>query len=366
MQKILSSLSRLWVATLLFAGLMARAHDAGLSTATVHWHEGRLDAVLTFAVKDAEQLIALDTNGDGQVSRPEFTERQSRLGQFVAGEFQATLSGKLLKSERVTCLLDENNNVEVALHFQPVAAGPLTVRSRLLGSLASGHRQLLSVRDAKENTLAQRLIHGKDDGLTVNLPAKASASSPAAQTSSAEFVALGVKHIWTGYDHLLFLLALLVVTRGFGEALKIITCFTLAHSITLAVATFNFISLPSRLVEPLIAASIVYVGLENLLRRGEPKGRWLLTFAFGLIHGFGFASVLREMGVGANGAGVAGPLFSFNLGVELGQLVVAAVVLPLIWWLRERPIFITRWAPACSVAVALAGGFWFAHRVLGF
>jgi hypothetical protein len=128
-------------------------------------------------------------------------------------------------------------------------------------------------------------------------------------------------------------------------------------------ATFNLVILPSRFVEPLIAASIIYVSVENLLRRGEPAGRSLLTFGFGLIHGLGFASVLREMGVGERAGGVVMPLFSFNVGVELGQLMVAAVVLTLLWKLRSKPMFIARLAPACSVAVAVFGGYWLFERI---
>jgi hypothetical protein len=104
------------------------------------------------------------------------------------------------------------------------------------------------------------------------------------------------------------------------------------------------------------------VGVENIVRE-NPKGRWLLTFAFGLIHGFGFATVLRELGVGASGSGIAVPLLSFNLGVELGQIAIAAIVLPIIWKLRSRPVFVGRWVPAFSVLVALLGGFWFVQRV---
>jgi hydrogenase/urease accessory protein HupE len=174
---------------------------------------------------------------------------------------------------------------------------------------------------------------------------------------------LGIEHILKGYDHLLFLLALLIVARNWLSSLKIITCFTIAHSITLAVATLNLLQMPSQLVEPLIAVSIVYVGVENILRRGDPQGRWLLTFAFGLVHGFGFASVLREMGVASREGGVALPLFSFNLGVEVGQIIVAAVALPVIWQLRKQDCFLRRAVPACSVLVAVAGGIWFVQRV---
>jgi hydrogenase/urease accessory protein HupE len=143
-----------------------------------------------------------------------------------------------------------------------------------------------------------------------------------------------------------------------------VTCFTLAHSLTLALATFNLVHLPSRFVEGAIAASIFFVGAENLFRRGEePRGRWAVTFGFGLIHGFGFASVLRDLGLGADRS-VIGPLFSFNLGVELGQIAVAAIVLPLIWRLRQVKKFVDRGVPALSIAVAAAGLFWLLQRTV--
>jgi hydrogenase/urease accessory protein HupE len=181
--------------------------------------------------------------------------------------------------------------------------------------------------------------------------------------SFANFLSLGVKHILTGYDHLLFLFGLLIVARGFVSALTIITSFTIAHSITLAVATLHLVQIPSRIVEPLIAASIVFVGVENLLRGDIPNARRMVPFGFGLIHGFGFASALRAADIGSGAGGIVLPLFSFNLGVELGQVMVAAVALPIIWKLRENPMFVARWAPACSAAVVLLGSFWLVERV---
>jgi len=121
--------------------------------------------------------------------------------------------------------------------------------------------------------------------------------------------------------------------------------------------------LPPSIVEPLIAVSIVYVGLENIFRR-EVKKRWLLTFGFGLIHGFGFATVLRELGIGSQGVSAVVPIFSFNLGVEIGQITIAALVLPLIWKLQQKPDFALRYAPACSLLVVLAGGWWLIERTL--
>lgn len=179
------------------------------------------------------------------------------------------------------------------------------------------------------------------------------------------FLRLGVAHIWTGYDHLLFLLGLLVVCRSFRSMVVIISSFTVAHSITLALATLDLVNLPGRLVEAIIAGSIFYVGMENLIRRGaEPRGRGAVTFAFGLVHGLGFATVLRQLGVGAAGHGIAVPLFSFNLGVELGQIAIAAIFLPLIWQLRKNAAFLRYGIPLLSGLVAALGLYWLLERAI--
>jgi hydrogenase/urease accessory protein HupE len=176
--------------------------------------------------------------------------------------------------------------------------------------------------------------------------------------------ALGVEHILTGYDHLLFLGGLLIACRSLRTMLGVVTSFTVAHSVTLALAGLGFVRLSSGIVEPLIAASIVFVGVENLWARDEPRFRWALTFAFGLIHGFGFAGVLGELGLGQGGTSLVLPLFAFNLGVEAGQLAVALVVLPLLLWLRRRGWFDKRALYATSLAVALLGAHWLAERTV--
>lgn len=179
------------------------------------------------------------------------------------------------------------------------------------------------------------------------------------------FLELGVEHIWTGYDHLLFLAGLLIVCSHLRTIVGVVTSFTVAHSITLGLAATNTVNLSSQVVEPLIAASILFVGAENLIRRGaEPKGRWAVAFAFGLVHGFGFASVLRELGLGANGHGIALPLFSFNLGVEIGQVTVAAIVLPVVWKLRKNARFLSQGIPILSGMVAVTGLYWLLERTL--
>jgi hydrogenase/urease accessory protein HupE len=340
------------------------AHDPGLSSLTVRQRTNALDATLTLAVKDAAQLAELDENHDGTVTQIEFARARSQLETAVSGQLVVAPDGKVATPQSIRSRLDGNNNVEVDLDFHSAVFSSLEVQSSLIASLPFGHRQYLQVQNSAGETVSERLLSAAADRITAQFAATdANLSTRETGSSFANFVVLGVKHILTGYDHLLFLFGLLVVARGFVSSLGIITSFTIAHSITLAAATFNVAQIPSRIVEPLIAASIVFVGVENFLRSEVPKGRQVVTFGFGLIHGFGFASVLREMGIGAGTGGVALPLFSFNLGVELGQIMVAAAALPIIWKLRANPFFIARWVPVCSTVVALLGSFWFVERV---
>jgi len=342
----------------------AAAHDPGLSSLIIRPRTSGLETTLTMAVKDAAQLAELDENRDGTVTQVEFGRSRWQLEAAVASEVVIAADSKVLKDKSISSRLDEKSNVEVRLDFGVTVFSSLEIQSKLIGSLPLGHREFLQVQDLDGKTVFERLLSASADGATVQMP-HIGASNAAFETvrSFANFLSLGVKHILTGYDHLLFLLGLLLVARGFLPALGIITSFTIAHSITLAVATLHVVQIPSRIVEPLIAASIVFVGLENLLRGEIPKSRRLVTFGFGLIHGFGFASALREAGIGSDAGGIVLPLFSFNLGVELGQIIVAAAALPVIWKLRENPMFIVRWAPACSAAVVLLGSFWFVERV---
>jgi len=342
----------------------AAAHDPGLSSLTIRQRTNSLEATLTLAVKDAAQISELDEDHDGIVSQAEFARSRPQLEAAVERQVVITAAEKVIKNKSIHSRLDENNNVEVLLNFDAVAFFNLEIQSKLIASLPFGHRQYLQIQNSTGQTLFEQLLSATTDRATVQVPhSDGSTVALEAVRSFANFLCLGVKHILTGYDHLLFLFGLLLVARGFFSSLGIITSFTIAHSITLAVATLHLVQIPSRIVEPLIAASIVFVGIENLLRGDIPTARRMVAFGFGLIHGFGFASALREAGIGSGTGGILLPLFSFNLGVELGQIMVAAVALPIIWKLRENPMFIARWAPACSAAVVLLGSFWFVQRV---
>ena len=175
------------------------------------------------------------------------------------------------------------------------------------------------------------------------------------------FVRLGIEHILTGWDHLLFLLVLLLRGGSWLSLAKIITAFTAAHSVTLALAVLQVVTLPDRLVEAVIALSIAAVAAENLFLRPLVSRRWLVSFGFGLVHGFGFSSVLREIGLPTQGLVLS--LLGFNAGVELGQALVVAGALPALALLRN-----TGWEPrviqSASLAILLVGAVLFVERTL--
>jgi hydrogenase/urease accessory protein HupE len=176
------------------------------------------------------------------------------------------------------------------------------------------------------------------------------------------FITLGIEHILTGYDHMLFLLSLLMLGGSLRQLIKIVTAFTVAHSVTLSLAVLNIVALPSRWVESAIALSIVYVASENVWRGSESlRLRWLVTFGFGLVHGLGFASALQEMHLPQ--ANVAASLVGFNVGVEIAQILIVTLAYLTLDAIRNRT-----WAPSfrqwISVATALVGVVWFVQRAL--
>jgi hydrogenase/urease accessory protein HupE len=181
---------------------------------------------------------------------------------------------------------------------------------------------------------------------------------PGWMSTFIDYVRLGMEHIWTGYDHLLFIVSLVLLKQSMTSYLKILTAFTIGHSITIALAALDIVRVSADLIEPLIALSIVYVAVENIWAKRLPW-RWAFALGFGLIHGFGFAQVLK----GSLGEQFILSLFSFNLGVEIGQIAVLAVLLPLlvysgrIKWYRPA-------AYTVSGLIAAVGGYWFIERTM--
>ncbi len=174
------------------------------------------------------------------------------------------------------------------------------------------------------------------------------------------FIRMGAEHILSGPDHLLFLLALLALSRGLWPTVKIVTGFTVAHSITLSLAVLGWVDVPPRIVEPLIAVSIIWVALENLVSPSDIGRRWLVAAAFGLVHGLGFAGGLLELGLPREA--LVRALVGFNVGVELGQIFFVALVLPPLAWLSS-PKRLHRLPQILSVAVAAMGAVWLVQRV---
>jgi hydrogenase/urease accessory protein HupE len=245
------------------------------------------------------------------------------------------------------------------------ARGEVTLRLPLLDDLSHGHRHVAHLQAG--GAAADDILYRGHAQVALDVGAGVAAEPPAAPARScpsfAGMVRMGVEHILRGYDHLLFLFGLVLVGARTRALLKMVTAFTVAHSVTLGVAALGLWAPPSWLVEPAIALSIAYVGVENLFvsRAGADK-RWRLTLPFGLIHGFGFAGALREIALPR--ADVPMALVSFNLGVELGQLAVLAPMLLLLWLLRRVPRFEGWGVPALSAATAAVGALWFVLRIV--
>jgi hydrogenase/urease accessory protein HupE len=222
---------------------------------------------------------------------------------------------------------------------------------------------IFDVLGPNHHTLAKVESDGQTRELALAPDAREARVSVAARDTARDegsFFRFGVGHILTGYDHLLFLGALLLRGGRLLSLFKIITAFTVAHSITLALAVLGVVTVPERLVESVIAASIVYVALENVVLRDAPSQRWIVSFLFGLVHGFGFASALSPLHLLPRNLALA--LLGFNLGVEGGQALVVALLLPILVWMRGA-----RWerraVRAASCAVALLGFVWFIERL---
>ena len=353
---------RLAIVSLIGSLSLAWAHDPGLSTAVVKIFPDSIGVEATFARADIEALAPLDVNHDGKISATEWRQARPSLEPLLRETLIVQGNNDPTVLTEVGFQLDENDNFHVAGILRAEGM-KFTVESPLIKRLPRGHRQFLSVLDAQGKPIGEALLSVEHDTLEVNREvAEARPSEPGA--TFAGFFFMGVEHILTGFDHLIFLFGLLIAMSQFRATLWVITCFTLAHSVTLALAAFDLVRVPEQIVEPLIAATIIYVGVENLLRLDNATGRWRLALIFGLVHGLGFATDLKEKVAGMNGEKIIVPLLSFNLGVELGQLAVAALVLPLIWWLRSQPGLRRSLVPSCSTLVVLAGAWWLVQRTL--
>jgi hydrogenase/urease accessory protein HupE len=342
---------------LLAVALPAFAHRVGISRGEYRADGDSLQATLTFA---RPELIAavpgLDANDDGRLSEDEVARGRGLLATTLVGGLQVRTAKGDCRGELERAALTTYDGVAVDLHYRcPQASQQFHVRLSLLSALSIGHRHLASVLSGDYAGAATRVVYEGSPEFEVG-------AQPAAsdQRVAGPLFALGVEHILTGFDHLMFLFGVILVGRNLRSLLLAITAFTLAHSVTLGVAALGVWAPSPSLVEPAIALSIVYVGIENWFV-ADASRRWLLTFPFGLIHGFGFAGALREIALPS--AQVPLALLSFNLGVETGQVLVLALVLPILFRLRRGEWFARTGVRYASTLVAIAGLVWFVQRV---
>ncbi|HXE50492.1 MAG TPA: HupE/UreJ family protein [Ramlibacter sp.] len=326
------------------------------------------------ALRDLDYVLELDRDGNGALTWGEVRQRTEDITRYASTHLAVTGSDKPCPLSSAGPLkLDKHSDgtyavLSLAAKCESLEKG-LKVRYSLLFDVDPTHRGLVQWI-APGTAGAQALVFSTDSAEQV-LQLKALS----AWETLRQYVVEGIWHIWVGSDHILFLLSLLlpaVLVRVKGqwepapslrqsliEVLKVVTAFTLAHSITLSLASLHVISLPSRLVESTIALSIDVAALNNL-RGTIERRRGLLAFVFGLIHGFGFASVLTDLGLPQGALVLA--LVGFNLGVEVGQAAIVAAFVPIAFGLRTTRLYRRGVLTVGSILVALVAGWWFVQR----
>ncbi|MCE3263828.1 MAG: hypothetical protein K0R43_2907 [Pseudoduganella sp.] len=349
-------------AALLLAGLTApasahKSSDSYLSLrAAGQQVEGRWD----IALRDLDFAIGIDGNGDGALTWDEVRERHAAIAAYAqehlalqgrAGQCQLTVGEQMVARH--------SDGAYTVLPLRARCAAPLRLTYTLLAGLDAQHRGLLNF--TQDGATSSAVLGGEQ--------AQFEAQAPPRWRQFADYLRHGAWHIWIGYDHILFLLSLLLpavlaasLRPALGQVLKVVTAFTLAHSVTLTLAALQVANLPSRLVEATIAASVVAAALNNLFPLVRRR-LWLAAFAFGLVHGFGFAGVLAGLGLPQGAAALA--LAGFNIGVEAGQLAIVAAFLPLAWLMRTSWLYRRVLLQGGSAAIALVGVGWLGERALG-
>jgi hypothetical protein len=323
------------------------------------------------ALRDLDHAIGLDADGNGEITWGELRARHSDIAAYAMARLAVEADGAacaLLPGEQ---LVDEHSDgAYTVLRFRvtcPAAPAQLGLNYQLFADTDPQHRGLLRLEAAG---LVRTAIFSPEAATQ-----RFELREASGWTQFADYVREGVWHIWIGFDHILFLLSLLLpavllwraadwqpvaTLREAGiDVLKIVTAFTVAHSITLSLATLGWVALPSRWVESAIAASVVLAALNNL-RPLFQRGRWMVAFGFGLVHGFGFASVLADLGLPQSALVLA--LLGFNVGVELGQLAIVAVFLPLAFALRRTRLYRHAVLYGGSLLIALLAAVWFCER----
>jgi hypothetical protein len=372
-------MKRLFFLLALLTPLLALAHKPSDSYLTIRGSEGSSDLAVRWdiALRDLDYVLELDRDGNGQLTWGEVRTRGDDIVKYATDRLSLRTGdngGKPCTWQAAAPMqLDHHSDgtyavLSLTAHCESFERG-LQMKYSLLFDVDPSHRGLVQWI-APGGTGAQALVFGTD-----NAQQPLALQAQSAWRTLAEYLKDGMWHIWIGYDHILFLLSLLLpavlvrvgrdwepapsLKRSLLEVLKVVTAFTLAHSITLSLAALHVISLPSRIVESTIAASVVFAALNNLRGTIEKK-RWVMAFVFGLVHGFGFASVLADLGLPQGALALA--LVGFNLGVEVGQMAIVVAFVPVAFALRRTLFYRHGVLTFGSILVALVAGYWFVQR----
>ncbi len=357
----------------------AHAHKPSDSYLTLNVADSGVSGRWDIALRDLDVAIGLDADGDGAITWGEVRQRHTDIAAYATARLAVAADGRPCTLAVGTQQIDEHTDGAYSvLPLKLACAGAprtLTLNYTLFADLDPQHRGLLNLQ---AQGVAKTAILGPQ------APSQSFVLSEAsAWTQFVDYLRDGVWHIWIGFDHILFLLSLLLPAVGiwpllhaprrhgawqpvdrFGQAfwdvLRIVTAFTVAHSITLTLATLGVLALPSRLVESAIAASVVLAALNNIWPMFHGR-RWIVAFLFGLVHGFGFASVLADLGLPQGTLVLA--LLGFNVGVEAGQLAIVAVFLPLAFALRRSWLYRRGVLLGGSCVIAAIAAAWMVERV---
>jgi hydrogenase/urease accessory protein HupE len=368
-----ASMAALLAVALILTASSVEAHAIGLSRGDYRVTAQGVDVDITLARGDAISAFPwLDFEGRHFIDPSSLASTRAEIERGTIQKIRVTTAEGPCTGTLIDAELTDQDGFDIRARYRcPEGGTPITVALPLLDDLSHGHRHAAHV--AVGVIIAEHLLYGRQAHFVIDRAAStafmiahadstASAAPSGAPGGAAHwvgFVRMGMEHILTGYDHLLFLFALVLAGGTVRSLALAITSFTVAHSVTLALAVLGFVTPPTRWIEPAIALSIAYVGVENFFVR--PEVRYRVTFPFGLLHGFGFAGALSDISIPR--AQVPWALLSFNLGVEMGQLAwmlalgIAVAQLRRCNWLTRRGV------AALSAAVVVVGLAWFATRV---
>lgn len=343
----------------------ASAHKVGLSRGEYLVEGDTIAATLVFARGEIMSMVSgLDQDANGELVPEEVAASEDAIARAVLGRVHISADGQPCAPKLRAVALEEEDGLSIEGRFT-CKNPPRTLAfelAELLGELSRGHRHVAFTTVG--SATVEHMTFRQQSAFRVHVESDAGEElEPQSSASVAwSYLLLGVEHIALGIDHLAFLFGLLLLGGRTKPMIVMITAFTLAHSVTLALAALDLFSLSPTIVEPAIALSVAYVGIENFVVKSSEK-RWRITFPFGLVHGFGFAGVLGEIGLPKDH--VVMGLATFNLGVELGQLALLALVFPIILQLRKYLWFRDQGVKALSAGLTLAGLAWFIVRVVG-